>query len=261
VKQNRRMFLGRFLGGLGVAALGAEAASALVKSPETGLKILPSRIHNKDVPGPQLPKGGYEHIQMPLEWWQKPVEWLGDPLDHNKPLSEWLCIQPSLNGQIMREFYQPHTDAEFADAFEFYMGLQWPEEAHEARMRENRPTLVINMVGRVLDRAIQVSKECGEPTDLTQADWREVIINIVRRNRDPQLHYNALTSSRLEMLMLQVKPQPIIAQYPTGSMWTFTEKGYHEYPGHFPPQAGVGTVAGEYAVNPPRRDSAPDHLL
>ncbi len=73
----------------------------------------------------------------------------------------------------------------------------------QKRMHDGRPSLTINMVKGILDRAIIVSRERGEDTQLLERDWREIIVNVYRRNRDAQIHYNALQSARAEMMMAQ----------------------------------------------------------
>ncbi len=248
----RRMFLGRFLGGLGVAAAATGTANALVKSPESGLKVLPSRLHEKDVPGQQLSPGGYEHIQMPLEWWQKPVEWLGDPLDHNWPLSWWLSGFERIQ----------HSEAEFQEAFKFYVGVQWPEDIMEARMKDGRPSLTINMIHRVVERAIRVSRERGEDTALKMWQWQRVFINAYRRNRDAQLHYNALQSARLEMFNVH-QPERFMMEKAffdkedpiRGHLQYKTEGMRNEPTRHIPPTEGVRayfsdeSLAGAYWRN------------
>jgi hypothetical protein len=178
---NRRMFLGRFLGGVGVAALGAGAAKALVKSPDLGQPLATIRAND-------TPEKAIQAEQWPTtHWWERPVEWLGDPLDHNRPLSWWAT------GPLFSE-------SEYRDAMEFHHGLQWPLDVLEMRTRQGRATLVINKIASIIDRAIAVSHERGEPIELTDADWRRVFVNAYRRNKDAQLHFNTLISSQAEMM-------------------------------------------------------------
>lgn len=193
---NRRTFLKRAVAGLGVAAVGGSAI-ALAKSPDTGQPL--ATLRASDTPDKAIQAEPWPTTH----WWERPVEWLGDPLDHNHPLSWWAQThQFSLD--------PPMSQTEYLDAMEFHLGLQWPQDVHELRMRESRPTLVINMIAKIVERAVIVSEQRGESIHLSDPDWRMVFVNAYRRNKDAQLHYNAMQSARLEMKMLDVKKRVVV---------------------------------------------------
>lgn len=179
------MFLGRFLGGVAAVAAASTAvgtAIAHVAGPESGQRL------PKAVPG----------VDPAKQWVTLRAQWMGDPLDHNLPLS-WLSETPTF----------PVREGEFAEAFKWYCGGQWEPKWLDQRMASGRISLTINFLKPIIDRAIVVSRERGEETTLTQDEWKRVFVNVYRRNRDPQLHYNALKSIELECLMVAL-PKPIV---------------------------------------------------
>lgn len=181
---NRRIFLGRFLGGVAAAAAATTAvgtAIAHVSSPDSG------QTTPKAIPG----------VDPAKQWVTLKAQWMGDPLDHNLPLSWWAS---------------PHSaiwdNDDFAEAFKWYCGGQWDAKTLEARMNSGRISLTANFIKPIVDRAITVSLDRGEDTKMTQEEWKTVFVNVYRRNRDPQIHYNALKSIELEIKMAAM-PKPV----------------------------------------------------
>ncbi len=183
----------RKIAGVAAAVVAAPVIAEALPSPKSG--------QTPPKPKPREVEPPFGEPWDTTHWWERPVLWLGDPLDHNHPLSWWAT------GPLF-------SQSEYLDAMEFHMGLQWPQDVMEMRMRQNRPSLTINMISRIVERALIVSRDRGEPTELTDADWRRVFVNAYRRNRDAQLHYNALQSARVEMFALspkQIWNRPLVA--------------------------------------------------
>lgn len=117
-------------------------------------------------------------------------EWHGDPLDHNWTVRQYTGLIPQF------DWYGDHV----RPLFNFFDGEQWDQEVQKMRMRQSRPTLVINKIPLIIGRCVQNSQSQGE--DFDWQDYRKAKIAAVRRNADAQRMFNYMASAQVEVARL-----------------------------------------------------------
>lgn len=174
-KLDRRNFF-RWAAGIAAGFFGAKAVeTTLTAAPptaDTTIRVIDDPWQRYNPPEPPNPV------------------WNGDPLDHNWTVRQYTGLIPQF------DWYGDHV----RPLFNFFDGEQWDQEVQKMRMRQSRPTLVINKIPLIIGRCVQNSQSQGE--DFDWQDYRKAKIAAVRRNADAQRMFNYMASAQVEVARL-----------------------------------------------------------
>ena len=130
-----------------------------------------------------------------------PIEWHGDPLDHQLSVRDVLQAWGPSN---YYRFWDVLSAEERVKLMKFYYGEQWDPAITSTREQRYRPTLTINRIPAIVARAIGNSQSQNEV--VTREHEIECAVILTARNADAQREYNYRISLRAECEALRVRP-------------------------------------------------------
>lgn len=110
----------------------------------------------------------------------------------------------------------PPTPEQIAEAYKFLNGEMWDSRIRENRVANQRPTLIINMIQRLLTAALVASRDKGE--EVPDEDAALAMYILVMRNKDHQRMYNYLFSTYVESVAVFSKPTMIMSTEEAAAM-------------------------------------------
>lgn len=154
-----------------------------------------------------------------------PPKWTGDAMGHDLTVNQYLSRNWSDISSLTIYDADNIPGPVRIDAMKFYAGNQWSEKVSSRRLRQKRPTVTINLLPSIVQRAERNSEAAGEHCTAEQLSNLRVMVSL--HNATSSQMYNYEYSAYIEARAM--KPTIIGHESQVEQIQKMLEQGHISY--------------------------------